>query len=305
MDQIRAAQKANVVVGLAAAGPSLPRLEIDDMIATQPDTFNLFCLAMIDLKNTSTSDWMGFYQLAGIHGVPTAAWDNVAPTFKKSQIDRRSGKQGYCPHGDEKFPTWHRPYIAMLEQTVYLKMHDIAAKFPASVKDTYLQAADAFRFPYWDWHRPRGSQVTSNSATIPYDFSAPRIFTETQIMVKQPSDNNLVPMDNPFARFTFPKQGGLSTSDFSLGGGLSTVETNRYPHNGLDAIRALNTVLNNRREGGARNLIDMIAESGTGYDKFNAFGFSGQTPGPESGSLEDGKQHSFVFEMQITMVLLY
>ncbi|KAF3000407.1 hypothetical protein E8E14_002195 [Neopestalotiopsis sp. 37M] len=269
MDQIRAAQKAGVVIGLAGVGPDLPRLEIDEMIINQPDTFNLFCLAMKELKEAPTSDWMSFYQIAGIHGVPTASWDNVVPEFKARQIG--SG-EGYCPHGDPKFPTWHRPYIAMLEQSVYLKMHDIAAKFPASVKDTYLKAADAFRFPYWDWHRPRGGQVTLNGATYPYDFSAPRIFTETKIMVRQPSDNNPVPIDNPFAHFQFPKQGGMSASDFGIRKELSAVETKRYPGSS-DTTNALSVVLNRNRESGIRNLLDMITVSGIGYDKFNAFGF--------------------------------
>ncbi|KAI4603987.1 hypothetical protein KJ359_000112 [Pestalotiopsis sp. 9143b] len=112
MDQLRQAQKAGVVLGLAGVGPNLPRLEIDDMIINQPDTFNLFCLAMDELKSSPPSDWMGYYQIAGIHGVPTASWDNVVANFKKDQIGRG---EGYCPHGDEKFPTWHRLYFVMLE----------------------------------------------------------------------------------------------------------------------------------------------------------------------------------------------
>lgn len=172
-------------------------------------------------------------------------------------------------------------------------MHDIAETFPASVRDSYRKAADAFRFPYWDWHRPRGGEVTLSGATYKYDFSAPRIFTETQIMVKQASDNNLVPLKNPFAHFAFPKpdQGGLSANDFDLRKQLSRVETMRYPDQ-YDTTTALNASLNKNREPAVQNLIDMLTVPGIGYDKLNAFGWSGPTKGP-SGSLEDSKQQLF------------
>lgn len=112
MDQIRQAQKDRVVIRLAGTGSNLPRLEIDEMIIDQPDTFNLFCLAMGELKSGLAKDWMGYYQIAGIHGLPLQAWDNVAAIV--AAIDKKKKKaldddEGYCPHSDPKFPTWHRP----------------------------------------------------------------------------------------------------------------------------------------------------------------------------------------------------
>jgi len=46
--------------------------------------------------------------LAGIHGLPNAAWDEVYDKW-----DGRAG--GYCAHGVLTFPTWHRPYLALFE----------------------------------------------------------------------------------------------------------------------------------------------------------------------------------------------
>jgi tyrosinase len=46
--------------------------------------------------------------VAGIHGLPNAAWDDVYDKW-----DRRAG--GYCAHGVLTFPTWHRPYLALFE----------------------------------------------------------------------------------------------------------------------------------------------------------------------------------------------
>ena len=51
----------------------------------------------------------------GIHGLPSAAWDgvegnnNIDPKTKKPTVGN------YCTHGTILFPTWHRPYLAMLE----------------------------------------------------------------------------------------------------------------------------------------------------------------------------------------------
>ncbi|KAK6218180.1 hypothetical protein LQW54_002933 [Pestalotiopsis sp. IQ-011] len=115
-------------------------------------------------------------------------------------------------------------------------------------------------------------------------------------MVRRASDNNLVPMKNPFAHFVFPKpnQGGISTNDFDLRKHLSRVETMRYPDQS-DTTTALNASLNKNREPAVQNLIDMLTVPGIGYDKFNAFGWSGSTRGP-SGSLEDihGNYHFFI-----------
>ncbi|ETS85736.1 hypothetical protein PFICI_03761 [Pestalotiopsis fici W106-1] len=277
MEEIRAAQKAGIVIGLSKAGGFLPRIDIDQMIVNQPDTFNLFCLAMVELKSAPPSDWMGYYQIAGIHGLPTQVWDNETGVDKKGQA---SNGQGYCPHGDEKFPTWHRPYIAMLEQTVYLKMLDIAEQFPASVRDTYVKAAEAFRFPYWDWHRPRGLEASfpgvtqeDNTTMSPYDFKVPRVFTERYIMVKQQSDNQLVQINNPFAYFEFPR-GGMSGTDFDIRKDLARDRTKRYPvfSNESLAVQALNLTLNMARESKVQNIVDMI--TGPGYDTFAAFGWT-------------------------------
>lgn len=61
------AQSAGVVLGLSKVdGSPVPRRDIDDLMLNEPDTFNLFLLALIELKKDSSRDEkMGFYQLAG------------------------------------------------------------------------------------------------------------------------------------------------------------------------------------------------------------------------------------------------
>ena len=39
---------------------------------------SLFCLALIDLmSDTDSTKIMGYYQIAGIHGLPKSLWDGV------------------------------------------------------------------------------------------------------------------------------------------------------------------------------------------------------------------------------------
>ena len=47
----------------------------------------------------------------GIHGLPRAFWDGIEG---KVNVNSKSG-MGYCEHSMSTFPTWHRPYLAMLE----------------------------------------------------------------------------------------------------------------------------------------------------------------------------------------------
>lgn len=118
---------AGVVVGVGALENNeiRPRVDIDVMIAKQPDVFNLFLLAVIDLQADSSK--LGYFSLAGtflkailtlfnqlildlvgIHGLPTTLWDGVGKEFPETN-------GGYCAHGRILFPTWHRPYLALLE----------------------------------------------------------------------------------------------------------------------------------------------------------------------------------------------
>ena len=46
---------------------------------------------------------LSWFSIAGIHGLPYEAWDSSFGTQKT----------GYCTHGSNLFPTWHRAYIAL------------------------------------------------------------------------------------------------------------------------------------------------------------------------------------------------
>lgn len=48
----------------------------------------------------------------GIHGLPKKPWNKVNFTQEKAGAKPPAG---YCAHSMDKFPTWHRPYLALLE----------------------------------------------------------------------------------------------------------------------------------------------------------------------------------------------
>lgn len=124
------AQAKGIVLGLnEVTGEVRDRLDIDELLFRHPKTFNLYLLALADLQNAdkSNKDKMGWFQIAGmlnrpfpvkslmspckslgIHGLPKNEWDGVKGYFPNE-------KGGYCPHGTILFPTWHRPYLAMME----------------------------------------------------------------------------------------------------------------------------------------------------------------------------------------------
>ena len=114
----------------------------------------------------------------GIHGKPFVPWDDVRPDesttifndlekdFEDRPLHRPNPASGYCSHSSNLFPTWHRKfaqredlssgmllmalgaYLAMLEQTIYLKMVEIAEQYPEQYRRRYLDATAKFGLPY-------------------------------------------------------------------------------------------------------------------------------------------------------------
>jgi len=59
---------------------------------------------------------------------------------------------GYCTHDSNIFPTWHRPFLALFEEVLYLNARAVVAAFPdGDLKNRSMNALPSFRIPYWDW----------------------------------------------------------------------------------------------------------------------------------------------------------
>ena len=100
--------------------------------------WNIYLLALERFKNMPASDPMSWYQIAGIHGQPYVAWDNVGPCSNCSLA-------GYCTHQSTLFPTWHRPYLALFEQSLINNAIAAANEFSGDDQTLYLEKANIIR----------------------------------------------------------------------------------------------------------------------------------------------------------------
>ena len=65
-DDLLKAQENGLVIGLGGVTGVVTRLDIDELLLTKPDTFNLFLLALRDLQeDPDTTKPMGYFQIAG------------------------------------------------------------------------------------------------------------------------------------------------------------------------------------------------------------------------------------------------
>ena len=70
----------------------------------------LFFIPDIDLiSQYSRGNVESFFQIGGIHGRPYEAYNGTTAS------DHAGKYLGYCTHGTTLFPTWHRPYVLLLE----------------------------------------------------------------------------------------------------------------------------------------------------------------------------------------------
>jgi tyrosinase len=169
--------------GGATAGATAPnRLEINDFVKQQ-DQFSLYVQALQFIySGKSQSEIDSFFQIGGIHGLPYIPWDGSGT--KPVDTD---GWEGYCTHGSVLFPTFHRPYVLLLEQAIQKAAINIAATYTVN-KDQYENAAKNLRQPYWDWAQN----------PIP----PPEVISLDEVTIINPSGQQVL-VPNPFRRYTF------------------------------------------------------------------------------------------------------
>ncbi|KAF2445573.1 Di-copper centre-containing protein [Karstenula rhodostoma CBS 690.94] len=137
------------VLGIAGLGESTiyPRLEIRDLEKNHPDQWNVFLLGLQRFQAIDQNDKLSYFQIAGIHGRPFVPWDGV-----KGDGYYWSRYSGYCTHDSNIFPTWHRPFLALFEEVLYLNCREAVSALPeGELKDRYWKALPSLRLPYWDW----------------------------------------------------------------------------------------------------------------------------------------------------------
>jgi tyrosinase len=201
-------RQSSVVPTTGPPGTSIyPRLEIRQMQSSQPDQFTLLILGLQAFQALAQDNATGYYQIAGIHGVPRVDYNGVG------QCSSCGGTDGYCTHDSVLFPAWHRVYVALFEQQFLAVVNQVADSFPDANRTRMQQAASTMKWPYWDWAAP----PASGSPCLPESVSG------RTITITGPSGPKT--LNNPLFRHYFPDTSGLYYSPF-----VDWKYTLRYPN---------------------------------------------------------------------------
>lgn len=218
--ELKRSQEQNVVKGTVNAEGNYPRKEIDHFIR-DVDTCNLFLLALRELQDQKyEQDPWSWFGVASIHGIPYQSWQNIdqqtaidAGQFPAAPGDPRfmpgnqagNAEEGYCSHTSVLFPTWHRPYMAMMEQTIFLKIADIASRYKRTAdRQRYQAAAKIFRLPYFDPMVARVLLEPQGTQPLLWRCGAPQILSSDTVRVKKPTSPDMWSnIPNPLYSYKF------------------------------------------------------------------------------------------------------
>ncbi|KAK3320228.1 hypothetical protein B0T19DRAFT_479192 [Cercophora scortea] len=171
-------------------GQPIPsRQEFTKWATETPETsiqVSLFIRALQKFYDVPYDQTLSYFQVAGIHGYPgDLAWNNSAPPDHQ-----RGNKMIYCTHNLITFPTWHRPYMALFEQSLHncmLEVIDDDLQFNSEAdKKAWIDEASKWRLPYWDWALP------SSKGAVPDLFQPPSV----NIRVPAAADGSLQEPEN-------------------------------------------------------------------------------------------------------------
>ncbi|RCI08428.1 hypothetical protein L249_8939 [Ophiocordyceps polyrhachis-furcata BCC 54312] len=164
-------------VGPTSKGVPLRR-NINEFAAAGGPQWDLYLLALRALQQENDEDPLSFFQIM--------EWNGAG-----AQVD--GDWQGYCPHFENIFLPWHRPFTSLFEQVLVSKAKEIALTYPENVRAEYSHAADTLRSPYWDW--AADSRVPP--ATVPF---------KVRVNHSGGADGiGEIELDNPLRVYRFPK----------------------------------------------------------------------------------------------------
>lgn len=174
----------------AVSGGIVLRKKIQQLQSEDPDVFNMFLWSLYMMQRVSETEPLSYYQIAGIHGLPHIPWGE-APR------DDHDPDYGYCTHGSALFATWHRPYLALVEQRITAHAVNEAGKFRGNQASRWQTAAARVRLPYWDWAQD--------------DSAIPDILMRPTVTVTRPGANGGQPQQtnipNPLYQYRFTNDG--------------------------------------------------------------------------------------------------
>ncbi|KAG9244100.1 hypothetical protein BJ878DRAFT_86007 [Calycina marina] len=219
--------------------------------------WSIYIQALITMQTEFQSNPLSWFQIAGIHGRPYMPYDDVP-------IAPGGWLYGYCMHSSALFATWHRPYLALFEQSLSHYAQKIAIMYPSVSRAPYVDAAQNLRMPYWDWAS---------------DPRMPDFLNTAQVIITTPTGVQNV--NNPLASYKFqglqmnttmfPSSSGASRGDYFLAGAERTIR-NPDVMGGLPNIQAANDKLANQR---LKELTYLVLTSAPDWNTFATSGTRG------------------------------
>ncbi|KAI9508871.1 photo-regulated tyrosinase [Russula earlei] len=209
------------------------RLEINDFVRNI-EYFSLFIQALTVISGKSQDDPLSYFSIAGIHGSPPVPWQGAGG----NRPIAGSRFSGYCTHGSVLFPTWHRPFVALYEQTLQQNALDIAQQYED--KPRWIGAAQNLRLPFWDWA----------SNIIPPD----EVISLETVDIITP-DGNTTSVPNPLLRYTFNPIDDSFPSPYS---GWRTTVRHPYDQDNVTALRSDLSIIGSQLTTKTYNLLSRV-----------------------------------------------
>ncbi|KAJ3206585.1 hypothetical protein HDU82_004429 [Entophlyctis luteolus] len=196
------------VTTVASATAPVPRRDVRVFLHESNERQrSLFLQAFAALQARDPMDPKSYAQVSAIHGLPNFEYDNY-PMAKPNG--------GYCVHGQTLFPTWHRPYIALIEMLIIEAAVSIAKTYTTDTQ-AWVAAAQAIRFPYFDF----ASYETVTSGI-------PSILVDETVTVLAAPNAQATSIRNPLASFAMPQAITNALPD-NLGALKTYQNTVRFP----------------------------------------------------------------------------
>ncbi|PWI69456.1 hypothetical protein PCL_01103 [Purpureocillium lilacinum] len=200
------AQDPYAITGVSVSDPEngVPlRRNINELQAAGGAQWDLYIRSLLEMQQDNYTDPLSYFQIKGtglscltlgtglirnqgIHGRPFVEWNATGG-------QQTTGWAGYCPHGEELFISWHRPYVILFEQVLVSHARRLAQSYPQGLREVYVQAANELRSPFWDW---------AASSVVP-PASVPAKVT---INVPNGDDVQEEEVDNPLYSYKIPQQ---------------------------------------------------------------------------------------------------
>ncbi|OAQ57685.1 tyrosinase [Pochonia chlamydosporia 170] len=186
------------VTGAEVTNSGTPLRRNVDELSNSGAPWDLFILALNAMNDADVQNDTSFFQIAGIHGWPYKEWNDAGS-------ENSTDSAGYCPHNENIFVAWHRPYMALFEQELVRQARLIADMYPEPNRQEYRAAAENLRLPFWDWG---------------FDSHVPNATVPKTVIVQAPGGKTNV--SNPLATYKFPNDDRPPRS-----GNLSNIQTER------------------------------------------------------------------------------